>query len=73
MIFKEALNSLKHNKNYLLLALSFTFNLGNINTIGTLINQFLYPYGFNDTQTGVIGALFIFLGLFGGIVTGIYV
>lgn len=41
----------------------FTIYVGLFNSISTLINQILEPYGFSETDSGIAGALLIVVGL----------
>lgn len=51
-----------------MVALPFAFYVGLFNSLSSLINQFLQPYSFSETQAGIAGALLIVVGL---VATGI--
>ncbi|KAL2266206.1 hypothetical protein VTJ83DRAFT_5558 [Remersonia thermophila] len=46
-----------------LLVLPFAVYVGLFNSVSSLINQILLPYGFNDEEAGIAGALLIAVGL----------
>jgi hypothetical protein len=53
--------------------MAFSCILGNFNTIATLITQYISPYGYNDNDSSVFGAIFIVSGIFGAAAASIYV
>ncbi|KAI1327380.1 MFS general substrate transporter [Xylariaceae sp. FL0255] len=46
-----------------LILIPFTVYVGTFNSISSLLNQILGPYGFGSDEAGIAGALFIFVGL----------
>lgn len=66
----ESLKTLVIDPNFWLLFLAFGFGLGSFNTLATLINQIVAPEGYNDQQSGVLGAMVVFAGLVGSGVAG---
>lgn len=52
-----------------LLMIPFAVYVGFFNSISSLLNQIMQPYGFDDEQSGIAGALLIFVGLAAAAVT----
>lgn len=52
-----------------MLAVPFAFYVGLFNSLSSLINQFLQPYSFTETQAGIAGALLIVVGLVAAAIT----
>lgn len=52
-----------------LLLIPFVVYVGAFNSISTIINQVLTPYGFSDTDAGIVGAIFIVVGLVSAAIT----
>jgi len=71
--FGQALKRLAFDKNFWILCIIFGFALGAYNTLATVLNEILKPFGYTDQQSGILGALVIVLGLVGSAVAGIVV
>ncbi len=67
---KAEMKLLSKNKDYILLFLFFSVGVGFFNTILTLLNQIVEPYGYSNDDAGTFGAVFVFAGLFGAGVFG---
>jgi len=52
-----------------MVAVPFFFYVGCFNSFSSLINQFLQPYSFTETQAGIAGALLIVVGLVASAIT----
>lgn len=52
-----------------MIMIPFTFYVGLFNSISSLINQLLQPYGFSENEAGIAGALLIVVGLVTAAVT----
>ncbi|KAL1854084.1 hypothetical protein VTK73DRAFT_8806 [Phialemonium thermophilum] len=52
-----------------LILIPFSIYVGFFNSISSLINQILLPYGFDDTEAGIAGALLIVVGLVSSAIT----
>ncbi|PSR76634.1 major facilitator superfamily domain-containing protein [Coniella lustricola] len=59
---------LEHREPWLLL-IPFIIYVGFFNSLSTIINQVLTPYGFSDTDAGIAGAVFIVVGLVSAAIT----
>jgi MFS transporter, FLVCR family, MFS-domain-containing protein 7 len=59
----QAWKALPKNGSFWLIFFPFSVYVGFFNAVSTLINQFLYPYGFSETDAGIAGAVLIFVGL----------
>jgi len=63
-ILLHPLRALARNRSFYLLLLPFAVYVGFFNAFSSLINQILSPYAFSETESGIAGALLIFVGLF---------
>lgn len=54
---------------FYLLFVPFAVYVGFFNSISSLLNQILFPYGYSDTEAGIAGALLIVVGLVASAVT----
>jgi len=54
---------------FYLIFIPFMIYVGLFNSISTLLNQILYPYGFSETAAGIAGALLIVVGLVASAIT----
>ncbi|ERT00907.1 cell surface receptor/MFS transporter (FLVCR) [Sporothrix schenckii 1099-18] len=62
----ELLKSLKHisrSVEFWLLFIPFIVYVGFFNSISSLLNQIMLPYGYSDDQAGIAGAVLIVVGL----------
>lgn len=69
--FFIGLKQIFQNKSYLILCLSFGTGLGLFTTLSTLIQQILCPHGYDNTFSGLCGALLIGGGVTGAALTGL--
>ncbi|CAF4873324.1 unnamed protein product [Rotaria sp. Silwood1] len=67
LVFKKLLTS----KSYLILFFTVGIGLSNNNTLSTLLQQIMCPFGYNDIAVGLCIGCFIIFGLIGCIVMGI--
>ncbi len=58
------------NRDYIILFFAFSIGVGFFNSIMTLLNQIVGPYGYSNDDAGTFGAVFIFCGLAGAGVAG---
>ncbi|KAB5566576.1 major facilitator superfamily domain-containing protein [Coniochaeta sp. 2T2.1] len=66
---KESVHILTSHTEFWLLLIPFAVYVGFFNSISSLINQIMYPYGFSDTDAGIAGALLIVVGLVAAAIT----
>eukprot|EP00005_Dracoamoeba_jomungandri_P003517 CAMPEP_0174258512 /NCGR_PEP_ID=MMETSP0439-20130205/7488_1 /TAXON_ID=0 /ORGANISM="Stereomyxa ramosa, Strain Chinc5" /LENGTH=437 /DNA_ID=CAMNT_0015342045 /DNA_START=49 /DNA_END=1362 /DNA_ORIENTATION=- len=71
--FWPSLKLIASNWNFYFLFLVTGFGLGSFNTLATVINELIEPYGYSNTESGVLGALVIVLGLVGSAILGVFV
>jgi len=65
MPFSQTVRELLVNYNFWLLFVEFGLGLGAFNTLATIINQLTTPFGYDDTQSGILGFLVVFCGIIG--------
>jgi hypothetical protein len=61
---------LLQNKDYIILFFAFSIGVGFFNSIMTLLNQIVGPFGYSNDDAGTFGAVFIFCGLGGAGIAG---
>jgi MFS family permease len=66
----ESIESLK-DRDFLAVLAAFSLGQGTFNTLGTLVEQLVKPFGYNESDASTVGALNIVAGLLGAIVCGI--
>lgn len=66
----EEVQELFRNRDFVLLAISFCVGVGFFNSIMTLLNQIVSPYGYSNDDAGTFGAVFIVCGLVGAGIMG---
>ncbi|KAL5471603.1 hypothetical protein EMCRGX_G029732 [Ephydatia muelleri] len=66
--FLKGLLSVLRNKSFCVLIFVWSVAAGLFNALITLLPQFLCPYGYTNNQSGLWGALMIFVGLIGATV-----
>jgi FLVCR family MFS transporter 7 len=69
---QDILPSLRHLlklPEFYMVGVPFFFYVGLFNSLSSLINQFLQPYSFTETQAGIAGALLIVVGLVASAIT----
>jgi FLVCR family MFS transporter 7 len=71
--FAKSLGKLMTDRNIWVLVIEFGLSFGSFNTIATIVNQLLQPYGYSNDNAGTLGALTIFLGIVGSAVVGLIV
>ena len=71
--YKQSLESLKKNSNYLILIASTGFIWGGMNTLAALIQPILEPFNFTGSEAGMVGAFTLLCGLVGSAIMGIHV
>eukprot|EP01031_Cornospumella_fuschlensis_P032395 gene32395-39173_t len=62
---QRELRLLYNNRDYYVLFTIFSIGVGFFNTLMTLLNQLIAPYGYSNDDAGTFGAVFIFCGLIG--------
>lgn len=67
---KQDVYLLLNNKDYIILFFVFSIGVGFFNSIMTLLNQIVSPYGYSNDDAGTFGAVFIFAGLIGAGIGG---
>ena len=60
---RASLHKLSISPEFWMLALPFWIYVGFFNSLSSLLNQILEPYGFTETDAGIAGALLILIGL----------
>lgn len=60
--FLVALKKVYKNTQFWVLFAAFSISVGVFNTITSLINQIVVPYGYSDDDAGLFGASFILVG-----------
>jgi hypothetical protein len=68
--FYRVTKQLFSNKDYVILFLVFSIGVGFFNSIMTLINQIVQPFGYSNDDAGTFGAVFIVFGLVGAGIMG---
>jgi len=68
--FTEAIKSIFKSKDFVILFIVFGLALGAFNTLATIINELVDPFGYTNNDSGIFGALFVLLGLIGAGVVG---
>jgi FLVCR family MFS transporter 7 len=71
--FVVALKKVSRNTQFWLLFIAFAFSVGIFNSVTSLINQIVKPYGYDDDEAGYFGASFIVVGIFGAAISGLFV
>jgi MFS transporter, FLVCR family, MFS-domain-containing protein 7 len=66
---RESLPHILHSVEFWLVFIPFSVYVGFFNSISSLLNQILQPYGFSDTDSGIAGALLIVVGLVTSFIT----
>lgn len=65
----ESARVLTSHLEFWLVAIPFAVYVGFFNSVSSLLNQIMEPYGFSDTEAGIAGALLIVVGLVTAAVT----
>jgi MFS family permease len=60
---RASLSKLSRSVEFWLIFLPFAVYVGLFNSISSLLNQMLEPYGYSETQAGIAGAILILVGL----------
>jgi FLVCR family MFS transporter 7 len=60
---RASLRALAKNPVFWLVFITFSVYVGFFNSLSSLINQILAPYGFSEDQAGIAGAVLILVGL----------
>jgi len=68
--FVHSLKEISTNLNFWLLFFEFGLGLGAYNTLATVINEICKPFGYSNTDSGVLGAVTIVSGLVGAGIVG---
>jgi len=63
-IMDESREALR-DRDFLAVQVAFSFGLGTFNTLGTMIEQLVAPFGFTQDDASALGALTIIAGVFG--------
>lgn len=66
----DDVKKLAANRDFLLLAAAFCIGVGFFNSIMTLLNQIVGPFGYTNDDAGYFGAVFIISGLIGAGIMG---
>jgi hypothetical protein len=70
--FREDLMKLMKNPNFILIALSFSFNYSVYTTLGAAVGPLTKSFDYTPTDVSVFGGAFILAGLIGSFVHAIY-
>eukprot|EP00126_Sphaerothecum_destruens_P006581 Sdes_comp19430_c0_seq1m10804 len=63
--FWRGLSQIFRSKDYILLLIGFGLGLGVVNAFSTLLGQIAQPQGYSDSESGIMGALFLGAGMLG--------
>jgi hypothetical protein len=66
----EEVYALASNWNFVLLSCAFFIGVGFFNSVMTLLNQIVQPFGYTNDDAGTFGAVFIICGLVGAGIMG---
>ncbi|KAH8904382.1 major facilitator superfamily domain-containing protein [Coniochaeta sp. PMI_546] len=66
---RESIHILTSHLEFWLLLIPFAVYVGFFNSVSSLVNQIMEPYGFSDTDAGIAGALLIVVGLVAAAIT----
>ncbi|PRP75011.1 hypothetical protein PROFUN_07404 [Planoprotostelium fungivorum] len=69
--FSKSLKTIAKDVNMWILFIEFGFGLGAFNTLATLVNNLMEPYGYTNDQSSAVGACVVVLGLVGSGVAGV--
>ncbi|KAL2258355.1 hypothetical protein VTK26DRAFT_8365 [Humicola hyalothermophila] len=69
MSLRASAKVLSNQVEFWLLFISFAIYVGLFNSVSSLLNQIMMPYGYNDEEAGIAGALLIVVGLVAAAVT----
>ncbi|CRG84768.1 Major facilitator superfamily domain-containing protein 7 [Talaromyces islandicus] len=61
--FGESIRGIAQRREFWLVFIAFSVYVGFFNSVSTLINQILLPYGFSETDAGIAGGVLIVAGL----------
>ncbi|KAG8170043.1 hypothetical protein KVR01_000788 [Diaporthe batatas] len=65
----ESLRILSRSPEFWMIWGSYAVYVGFFNSISSLLNQMMMPYGFDDTESGIAGAILIVVGLVAAAIT----
>jgi len=71
--FLLGLKKLVMDKNFWILCIVFGFALGAYNTLATVINEMMEKFGYDNMQSGILGALVIVFGIVGSGIAGVLI
>lgn len=66
----DHINILFSNRDYVILFIAFSIGVGFFNSLMTLLNQIVSPFGYSNDDAGTFGAVFIVAGLIGAGIIG---
>eukprot|EP00002_Diphylleia_rotans_P018704 TRINITY_DN3617_c0_g1_i1.p1 TRINITY_DN3617_c0_g1~~TRINITY_DN3617_c0_g1_i1.p1 ORF type:complete len:448 (+),score=102.51 TRINITY_DN3617_c0_g1_i1:47-1390(+) len=66
----QSIRALMTDREFWIIFIEFGIGLGAFNSLATLINQILEPYGYTNDDSGTVGALVVFIGLIGAGIAG---
>jgi len=69
----QSLKSLSKNWNYIIFAVSASLTWGSVNFFGAMVEPMVYPFGYSDSQSGVLAAITIGSGIVGSLIWAAYV
>lgn len=72
MNFSKNFKLLLHNPSYLLLCVSFTMLYGIYTSLGAVVASITQPFGYTGSDNAIFGAIFIFSGVLGSFVLGVF-
>ena len=68
--FKAAVKTIFQDKNFIILFLVYSLNLGAFQSLATLVNQLMSPFGYSSGESGGMGAMVVVVGVFGAAIAG---
>lgn len=72
MNFWVNLGLLRRNCSYLILCFSFTMLYGIYTSLGAVVASITAPFGYSGVDNAIFGGIFIFFGVLGSFVLGVY-
>lgn len=70
LAFLPSVKAVVLNHNFWILCVEFGCGLGAFNTLATVINQLYEPYGYTNTESGILGLLVVVCGIIGSGIEG---
>ncbi|CAK7265135.1 hypothetical protein SEPCBS119000_001358 [Sporothrix epigloea] len=69
MALAASIRHVSRSVEFWLVFIPFTVYVGSFNSVSSLLNQFMLPYGYTDDEAGIAGAVLIVVGLVSSAIT----